>query len=55
MGERLPLEAEELPGIVDAFAMAAARARTAGADGVQLHAAHGYLLGESFTGVQSTG
>ena len=46
MGERLPLEAEELPGIVDAFAMAAARARTAGADGVQLHAAHGYLLGE---------
>jgi len=38
------LSAEELPGVVRAFRAAAARARGAGFDAVELHAAHGYLL-----------
>ncbi|MBH9553159.1 N-ethylmaleimide reductase [Inhella gelatinilytica] len=38
------LERVELPGIVDAYAMATRRARQAGFDGVEIHAAHGYLL-----------
>ncbi len=38
------LELDELPGIVDAFAQAAARAVQAGFDMVEIHAAHGYLL-----------
>lgn len=38
------LEADEIPGIVAAFAEAAARARAAGFDVLELHAAHGYLL-----------
>ncbi len=38
------LAAEELDAIVRAFADAAERARRAGCDGVELHAAQGYLL-----------
>jgi len=38
------LQAEEIPGIVELFRAAAARALAAGFDGVQLHGAHGYLL-----------
>ncbi len=42
------LAAEEIPAIVDRFAMAAARVREAGYDGIELHAAHGYMLLGSF-------
>lgn len=38
------LERSELPGLVDSYAMACRRARLAGFDGVEIHAAHGYLL-----------
>lgn len=40
------IAADELPGIVEAFRAAAARAMAAGFDLVELHAAHGYLLHE---------
>jgi 2,4-dienoyl-CoA reductase-like NADH-dependent reductase (Old Yellow Enzyme family) len=38
------LELEELPGIVADYADAARRAKVAGFDGVEVHAANGYLL-----------
>ncbi|MFH1498175.1 MAG: alkene reductase [Verrucomicrobiota bacterium] len=38
------LRTDEIPGIVDAFRQAAANARLAGFDGVQIHGAHGYLI-----------
>ena len=38
------LEAEEIPGIVAAFRRAAVNAEAAGFDGVEIHAANGYLL-----------
>lgn len=38
------LSRDEMPGIVEAFRLAAERALAAGFDGVQLHGAHGYLL-----------
>jgi N-ethylmaleimide reductase len=38
------LDTEELPGIVAQFRQGAANAETAGFDGVEVHAAHGYLL-----------
>ena len=41
-----PLSLEELPGIANAFAQAAARALRAGFRVVEIHAAHGYLLHE---------
>lgn len=38
------LETEEIPGIVDDFRRGAERAKAAGFDGVELHAANGYLI-----------
>ncbi len=38
------LETEEIPAIVEDYRMAAENARQAGFDGVELHAANGYLL-----------
>ncbi|WP_425400304.1 alkene reductase [Aeoliella sp.] len=38
------LEAEEIPGIVEDYRKAAMRANAAGFDGVEVHAANGYLL-----------
>jgi len=38
------LELREIPGIVDQYAHAAACAKRAGFDGVEIHAANGYLL-----------
>jgi N-ethylmaleimide reductase len=39
-------ETAELPGLVDEFVTAARNARQAGFDGVELHAANGYLLNQ---------
>jgi len=38
------LETSEIPGIVDEFRQAAANAKAAGFDGVEVHGANGYLL-----------
>jgi 2,4-dienoyl-CoA reductase-like NADH-dependent reductase (Old Yellow Enzyme family) len=38
------LETDEVPGIVEEFVHAARQARAAGLDGVEIHAANGYLL-----------
>jgi N-ethylmaleimide reductase len=38
------LDISEIPGIVEDYRKAAARAKTVGFDGVELHAANGYLL-----------
>lgn len=38
------LDTAEIPGIVDDFRKAAANARAAGFDGVEIHAANGYLI-----------
>lgn len=40
------MTSRQIEAVPEAFARAAARARTAGYDAVQIHAAHGYLLSE---------
>jgi len=42
--EARPLEIGEIPGLLDDYQNAAENARKAGFDGVQLHAANGYLI-----------
>jgi 2,4-dienoyl-CoA reductase-like NADH-dependent reductase (Old Yellow Enzyme family) len=43
------ISAEDIPALVRAFAEGARRAKSAGFDGVELHAAHGYLLSQFFS------
>lgn len=43
------LEKREIEAIVQEFARAAARAKEAGCDAVEIHAAHGYLLNEFYS------
>jgi N-ethylmaleimide reductase len=44
VSEPRALELNEIPGLVEDYAAAAANAKTAGFDGVEIHAANGYLL-----------
>ncbi|WP_254769204.1 FAD-dependent oxidoreductase [Salinilacihabitans rarus] len=44
--EPRPLEAAEVEAMTERFVDAAERAQAAGFDGVELHAAHGYLVGQ---------
>ncbi len=43
-----PLDIDEIPVIIDQYAQAAIRAKAAGYDGMELHAAHAYMLLGSF-------
>jgi 2,4-dienoyl-CoA reductase-like NADH-dependent reductase (Old Yellow Enzyme family) len=49
-----PLTLEDLAAIVDAFRQAAARARAAGFDVIEVHAAHGYLIHEFLSPLVNT-
>jgi len=40
------MEEEDIHGVIQAFSQAAVRAVAAGADGIQIHAAHGYLVNQ---------
>lgn len=42
--EARPLTLEEIPALIDSYIVAARNARAAGFDGVQIHAANGYLI-----------
>jgi N-ethylmaleimide reductase len=44
VSEPRALELSEIPGIIDGFKRAAANAKAAGFDGVEIHGANGYLL-----------
>ena len=48
-GRPRPLTVEEIRGIENAFAEAAARAVRAGYDGVEIHCAHAYLLNQFYS------
>jgi 2,4-dienoyl-CoA reductase-like NADH-dependent reductase (Old Yellow Enzyme family) len=44
------MTADDIANVVEAFGKAAKRAKDSGFDGVQIHAAHGYLLSEFLSG-----